>query len=94
MVTSTFLNLKWTKEKNKIKKRAKKKQTTRYKETYLQRNIIRNSGQMTNFYFNVRLVDYFKTLHTYFLFSYGNKYFLPYIDLIYRVTSFLTTFYT
>uniref|UniRef100_A0A2H1WCJ6 SFRICE_014179 n=1 Tax=Spodoptera frugiperda TaxID=7108 RepID=A0A2H1WCJ6_SPOFR len=42
---------------------------------------------MTNF--NVRFVNYFKTLDTYFLFSYGNKYFLRYIDLKYRVISLL-----
>ncbi|KAF9824567.1 hypothetical protein SFRURICE_004024 [Spodoptera frugiperda] len=44
---------------------------------------------MTNFYYIVRLVDYFKTLDTYFLFSYGNKYFRRYINLKYRVMSLL-----
>uniref|UniRef100_A0A2H1VUK8 SFRICE_009347 n=1 Tax=Spodoptera frugiperda TaxID=7108 RepID=A0A2H1VUK8_SPOFR len=41
-------------------------------------------GQVTNFYFNVRLVDYFKILDTYFVFSYGNKYFRRYMDLKYH----------
>ncbi|KAF9810215.1 hypothetical protein SFRURICE_019502, partial [Spodoptera frugiperda] len=36
---------------------------------------------------------YFKILHTYFLFSYGNKYFRRYINLKYRVTSLLGTFH-
>ncbi|KAF9800004.1 hypothetical protein SFRURICE_016690 [Spodoptera frugiperda] len=41
--------------------------------------------QVTNFYFNVRIVDYFKTLDTYILlFSYENQYFRKYIDLKYR----------
>lgn len=31
--------------------------------------------EMTNFYFNARLVDCFKIFDTYFLFSYGNEYF-------------------
>ncbi|KAF9810180.1 hypothetical protein SFRURICE_017404, partial [Spodoptera frugiperda] len=44
---------------------------------------------MSNFDFNVHLVDYFKTLQKYFLFSHGNIYFRRYIDLKYRVTSFL-----
>ncbi|KAF9793694.1 hypothetical protein SFRURICE_002353 [Spodoptera frugiperda] len=36
---------------------------------------------MRNFYLNVRLVDYFKTLHAYFLYSFTTKYFRRYIDL-------------
>ncbi|KAF9802737.1 hypothetical protein SFRURICE_003479 [Spodoptera frugiperda] len=44
---------------------------------------------MTNFYFNVRLVDCFKTLHTNLLFSDENKYFRRYIDLKYRFQAVL-----
>ncbi|KAF9810626.1 hypothetical protein SFRURICE_021079 [Spodoptera frugiperda] len=46
---------------------------------------------MTNFYFNVRLVDSFKILDTYFLFSVRNKYFRRYIDLKYSVMALLGT---
>ncbi|KAF9823707.1 hypothetical protein SFRURICE_001415 [Spodoptera frugiperda] len=41
----------------------------------------------THFYFNVRLVNCFKILDTYFLVSYGKKYFRRYIDLKFNITS-------
>lgn len=52
---------------------------------------------MTNFYFNVLLVDYYKTLDMYFLFLAEFEYtlyFLRYVDLKYRMMSLLGSFHT